>query len=252
MFLRNLRRWRGVLLLAPVVAVTLWLGATGRLVLFIHPRYLVFTVVMAVIALAFSVAGALLWRDEGEGDEIVSRRRSVRMLSVAGVGIAGLLVLAMVVLPPATLTSTTATQRDITQTTAGADAQSVDEAASASDAVFAGFTVVDWSSLLRQTSDPAFYADKPVDVVGFITPDPEDPENSFYVSRFIVTCCAVDAQPIGVPVYSPDWQSTNAADEWVRVTGEFGTNPSRTSGQAIAITPAEVVVVDEPGDPYLF
>ena len=43
---RLLDRWQGVLLTLVVGVATLWLAATGQLVLYIHPRYDVFTVVM--------------------------------------------------------------------------------------------------------------------------------------------------------------------------------------------------------------
>ena len=122
----------------------------------------------------------------------------------------------------------------------------------ATAAASAGFTVADWSSLLRQTSDLSFYAGKPVDVVGFITPDPDDPTNMFYVSRFVVTCCAVDAQPVGVPVFLANWQQDYAVDDWVQLTGEFGTNPSTASSQSIALSPDSAAKVETPSEPYLF
>ena len=55
-----LARWQGVLLTLVVGVSTLWLAATGQLVLYIHPRYVVFTVVMTLIGVAFSL-GVLLW-----------------------------------------------------------------------------------------------------------------------------------------------------------------------------------------------
>ena len=114
--------------------------------------------------------------------------------------------------------------------------------------------MLDWASLLRQTSDLAFYDAKPVDIVGFVTEDPDDPQNVFYVSRFVITCCAVDAQPVGVPVYAPDWRETYSPDDWVEVTGTFGANPSSKSTQPIAVQPGDagISAIDEPGDPYLF
>ena len=125
-------------------------------------------------------------------------------------------------------------------------------AASAPIAAFASFTVLDWASLLRQTSDVGFYAGKPVTVQGFIVPDPDDPDNVFYVSRFFVTCCAVDAQPAGIPVHYPGWASSFATDDWVDVSGEISTNPSRTSTQPLAVIPDAVVPIEQPSDPYLF
>ncbi|MET4780588.1 TIGR03943 family protein [Glaciihabitans sp. UYNi722] len=134
----------------------------------------------------------------------------------------------------------------------GAGTQNAASAASAPAGSFAKFTVLDWSSLLRQTTDVSFYSDKAADVTGFITADKSDPDNVFYVSRFVITCCAVDAQPVGVPVYQPDWKSSFAADEWVRVKGEFGTNPSRSSQESIALVPTATNKVSQPSEPYLY
>ena len=113
-------------------------------------------------------------------------------------------------------------------------------------------TVLDWSSLLRQTTDASFYSDKPANVVGFITTDTGDPQNVFSVSRFVITCCAVDAQLVGVPVYLPNWQNTFATDQWVKVSGSFETNPSTKSQQSIALVPNTTTRVDQPSEPYLY
>lgn len=239
--------------MAVISVGTVWLAATGRLTLYIHPRYLVFTVIMSVVALAFVVARLLVTgrhedhdHDEGDPDD----RPLQRGLSVAALALSAALAAGALVLPPATLSAATATQRDITAQ-AGTSAASLDDASGADAATFARYTVLEWSSLLAQTSDPGFFAGKPAEVVGFITPDP-DAEDVFYVSRFSITCCAVDAQPVGVPVYLPEWRSRFQPDDWVQVRGEFAANRSGTSSAVLALIPVEVTGVDEPADPYLY
>ncbi|MDH6181221.1 putative membrane protein [Microbacteriaceae bacterium SG_E_30_P1] len=245
----NVQRWRGVVLVGLAVIATLILAFSNQLVLYIHPRYVIFTVVMIVIALVFVVASLLL-ADRGDPEEPATRFS--KGFAVAGLAIASLVAVSMIVLPPATLSSVTADQRDINSTALGASETTLEDAASASAATFSSFTVLDWASLLRQTSDVQFYADKPVDVVGFITADTDDPENVFYVSRFFVTCCAVDAQPTGIPVYQPGWSSTLSADDWVQVTGTFEANPSQGSTQPLALIPDQVTPTEQPSEPYLF
>jgi putative membrane protein len=243
---RRVQRWRGVVLIGIAVVATLWLSFGNQLVLYIHPRYIVFTLIMGVLALGLVVA-SLVVRTHPEDEE--EPRPRAKVISSIGLGIAALIAVAMVVIPPATLTSATASQRDINSTTLGAETQSVADATAATSSAF---TVVDWASLLRQTSDLQFYAGKPVDVVGFITADPDDPANMFYVSRFVVTCCAVDAQPTGIPVFLANWQDTYAVDDWIEATGQFGTNPSTSSKQSIALHPDAVTKVDQPSEPYLY
>jgi putative membrane protein len=261
---RELRRWRGALLIGVISIGTVWLAATNQLVLYIHPRYVVFTVIMALVALVFAVARVIVSgraehahddhdhdHSDDEDDEALDARPLQRGLSIAALVLAAALAVGAVLLPPATLSAATASQRDITSAQVNLDAASLDDASSADGPTFTRYTVLEWSSLLAQTSDPVFYAGKPVDVIGFITPDPAA-DDVFYVSRFTITCCAVDAQPVGVPVYLPDWQTRFQADDWVRVTGEFASSRSTQSTAPIAVTPAEVIGVDEPSDPYLY
>ena len=246
---RSVQKWSGLALSTVVVVATLWLAATNQLILYIHPRYVVFTVIMAVLALIVAVLALVLPTGHDHEEPATGWRKA---LSVSAMVLTVAIAAALIIVPPATLTSATAGQRELNSTSVGADAQTVDGASSQSAAAFAKFTVVDWASLLRQTSDTAFYASKGADVVGFITADEDDPQNVFWVSRFIITCCAVDAQPIGVPVYAPDWESNYELDGWVRVTGEFASNPSRDSSTAIALVPEKITKVETPDEPYLF
>jgi putative membrane protein len=244
------QRWRGVVLMSVVVVATVWLALTNQLILYIHPRYVVFTVVMALIALVF-VAGSAFLREPHDHDEPPTRLQN--WLSATALVLSLAIGAAMIVIPPATLSSATVDQRAMNGTSVSGDqGVAVADTAGTSDAAFAKFTVMDWSSLLRQTNELAFYEGKPVDVVGFVSADPEDPENMFYVSRFIITCCAVDAQPVGVPVYAPDWAEDLAPDEWVRVTGGFEANPSTDSSLSVALLPESTERVDQPGEPYLY
>jgi len=248
--LQAVQRWRGVALMSVVVVATIWLAVTGQLILYIHPRYVVFTVIMAVVALVFVAASAFL-REPHDHDAPPTRRQNA--VSGAAAVLSLVIAVGIIVVPPATLTSATLEQRAINDGGfTGDQTQSVAAVASTADEAFAKFTVLDWSSLLRQTSELSVFAGKPVDVVGFVSADPDDPENMFFVSRFVITCCAVDAQPVGVAVYAPDWADDYAADQWVRVTGGFDTNPSSASAQPIALVPDSVAVVEQPGEPYLY
>lgn len=282
---RLLDRWQGVLLTLVVGVATLWLAATGQLVLYIHPRYDVFTVVMIVVGMALSLATLAFSparaddvhdhdHDDHDGhghdarldaatvpaveDGLRPRRRRPltvglrRVAFSAGVVVTAGVAIAVVALPPATLTSATAGQRDVNSSTAALDRTTVADATSASSDAYRSFSVLDWAGLLRQTTDLAFYQGKTADVVGFVTPSDTDPDDVFYVSRFVVTCCAVDAQPVGVPVHLVDWRSQVSADDWLDVSGGFQTNPSRTSSDPIALVPDELEKVGQPSDPYLY
>jgi len=251
---RFLSHGRGLLLVLVGVAAIVWLALSGRLGLYIHPRYFEFTVIMAVIAGAVAIiAAAFLPRVASDADDHDHAHASARRATWLTAGSIALIVATTAVLlvaPPSTLTSSTVAQRDMNASAAGAP--DADDAPSLVAGDGSAFTVKDWAGLLRQGVDERYLAEAQPDVSGFVTPDPDDPENVFYVARFVVTCCAVDAQPIGVPVYLPGWQQQHPVDSWVQVTGRFVPNPSATSMQQLAIDPVRVAPIDQPADPYVY
>lgn len=255
---RFLTHWRGIALSIVGIVATLWLAATGQLGLYIHPRYFVFTTIMAGIAVVFVVLAFLLVPVRGEDAEhgAHDHDHGAEQGAVARAWWFGLSVVlvvattgALLVLPPATLTTATVDQRVMNSSVTG---QSLGDTIQLAGGDEASFTVKDWAGLLRQGADERTLTGKSPTLVGFVTPDTDDPENVFYVARFVVTCCAVDAQPVGVPVYLPGWQNRFAVDEWVSVTGTFTANPSVLSMQATVLTPREITSTEQPADPYVY
>jgi putative membrane protein len=245
----DLKRYQGLALVGVTSASTLWLAATGQLELYVAPKHAVFAVVMSSLGLAAVLASAVRVTTHRHAE--TRPRVLARIATGVGGSVAVLVTAAMVLLPPATLTSATASQRDVNSTAPLTDTATLDEQ-SAPDASTANLSLLDWASLLRQTSDLAFYEGKTIRATGFITPDPDDPDNVFYVSRFYISHCAIDAQAVGVPVYLPDWASTWDADEWVDLEGEFAVNASTTSSQGIAVTADALEAVEQPADPYIY
>lgn len=131
-------------------------------------------------------------------------------------------------------------------TSPAADALDLDSATSG----FENLTVRDWASLLIQTQDPSFFRGKPFSALGTVT-DSGDPD-VFLLTRFVVTCCAVDAQPVSVPVYFPDWRDDYAPDTWVTVSGGFQVLPDVSAPGNLAVVTADIVVEEVPREPYLF
>ncbi|HUS25769.1 MAG TPA: TIGR03943 family protein [Nevskiaceae bacterium] len=241
-------RWRGVALSIVGSVATIYLGVTKQLQLYIHPRYIIFTAIMAVVGLGIAIASfGLHMRPD--------RAKPTKGQNIFAAGMVGLCVLSAVgllVIRPATLTTATVAQRSINNGGIGLNGQPTNAVPLFEGGDYTHFTVKDWVTLFAQTSDAQFFANKQADIVGFVTPDADDPQNVFYVSRFVITCCAVDARPIGVPVYAPGWQARHEADQWVRVAGGFAANPSPKSQQRIAVRPASITTVAQPKEPYVY
>lgn len=261
---RLLDRWLGVMLSLIGVVATLWLGFTGQLALYIHPRYFLFTIIMAVIAAVLALAAFALvphalvpqalhghGHDHagGSGHDDAGKRRRRRLGAAGSTLIVAAAVAGLLILPPATLSTATVNQRDLN---GAASTLSRDEAIELVGADYTTFTMKDWVSLLRQGAGQEFLAGKTATVTGFVTPDKSDPENVFFTARFVLTCCAVDARPIGLPVYSPGWQDRFETDSWVTVSGGFETNPSQISGEALVMVPDSITAVPEPDSPYVY
>ena len=253
-----MRRWQGVGLTVVVLAATGWLAATGQLALYIHPRYVLFTVIMTAVAAVFVLAAFTLaarrragLEEHDHDDEHEPDARPPGRLAGAAAAASVLLVavalVALLVVPPATLTRGTAAAREMNAGAAPADEEFVSIGGD-----YKNFSVKDWSSLLTQVSAASFYDGKAADVTGFVSADAADPDNVYFVSRFIVTCCAVDAQPVGVPVYQPGWADELEPDQWVRVKGPFVANASGSQDVPVVVDPKSVRLVEQPADPYVY
>jgi putative membrane protein len=239
---RDLGALPGSLLVMVGAVATLWLAITKQLGLYIHPRYNTFTIVLSAVGLLIAV-----WATKNAA--------SAKRLHPSALLILLLAVFCLLITKPAVLSSSVANQRGLnssvtpTDTVTLPDPQTVQLFANND---YSRLSIKDWANLLQQTNDQAFFAGKEAVLTGFITADSSDPEHVFFVSRFVVSCCAVDARPVGVPVYLPDWQRTFRPDQWVSVKGAFATNPSTKGSQRIIVRPAETRPIDKPKDPYVY
>lgn len=253
---RRFLEWRGVVAIAVLAVVSLWLGAEGRLGFYIHPRYNLFTIAMASIAIVLLVI-AVVTKRAGDHDHDHShsegrrgpRQRRLARGETASLGFVVAVVAAVLVLPPATLSSATADNRSSNAVEALGTPEGLDGGAGLE--IYETLTVRDWASLLSQNQNPSYYRGKPVNTVGIVTSS-EDSPDVFLLTRFVVTCCAVDAQPVSIPVYMPGWQDEVAVDSWVRIEGGFQPAPSGVSSSPVVIVPLSITDEEVPNEPYLF
>jgi uncharacterized repeat protein (TIGR03943 family) len=256
----NLRtRWLGLLLSLIGVIAVLALATTGGLELYIHPRYTVFTVVMGVIGGVATVAALLFApgadhdhhhdhdHEEPEGPRSPTRRTRRALGTLGGVLIVLAAIVGLLVVPPTTLTASTAQNRDLTGLPAALDSVETAELVGGDPTTF---TIKDWSALLRQGLSDDFFAGKPASIIGFVVPT-ADPD-VFYLARFLVTCCAVDAQPLAVPVLLSGWEHQVSADDWLEIDGRFAVGADPTGPEPIVLVPDSVTAVERPAEPYVY
>ncbi|MEZ3160753.1 TIGR03943 family protein [Microbacterium sp. BWT-B31] len=260
-------RWLGVGLASVLAVVTLGLGVTGRLGLYINPESAWWAVLMAIVVLLGAVASFALplgaeadhGHDHGgagssaRDDSSRSARGATRAdhdhhshrasplglaLTVTGGVVASAVVVATLVLPPATLSADLAMARDTGAPPlfAGADAVSL-----AATGDTASFGIGEWATVFATATNPEAFDGDTVQLTGFATPTDQ---GDFTLTRLVISHCVIDAQPAGVPVAGGS--SSPDTGQWLQVTGVV----RATSDGRLVIDASSVEKIDEPTDPY--
>jgi uncharacterized repeat protein (TIGR03943 family) len=247
---------------------TLILYFNNQLTLYIHPRYILFSVAFNALSLVACNVGFVLtaWRMGREDSALTGslKGRSVPWRPSITVVLAGFVLVAAYSLPARTLSSDTAQQRSsnfndtqLLQPSEGGGGAVVGGGGATGSDTLALFEVdtsqlniADWVSAFNMKTSASFYEGKKVDVVGFVFHPKGTPQDVFYVSRFRLTCCAVDAQPLGLPVYSAGWQEEFKEDSWVHVKGSF-TQTDQDIAEPAIIEPQSIEPTDQPAFPYI-
>ena len=216
-----------------IATYVLYLGFSGQLNLYIHPRYIVFTVVMALACLVI-----MLSSNSAHRSHKLNHASLIPLVIVVAVG---------VFLPARALTSATFSQRSTDAgsivTTSGS--QSLDSLFAGSSR---GLKLADWNRVLAANDDPSYYANRTAIISGFVY-DAGYGNDIVFVSRFVLTCCAVDAQPVGVPVEIESWSNEYEEDEWIEVEGTFRQRQT-INGEKMVLVPESVVRIEVPENPY--
>jgi uncharacterized repeat protein (TIGR03943 family) len=111
-------------------------------------------------------------------------------------------------------------------------------------------SLVEWIRTLNVYPEPDAYTGQKVKVDGFVIHSNEIPENYLVISRFVITCCAADVYPVGLPVKLPTGdRSAYAPDSWLQVQGEMITETLNNKRQLV-IQAKSLTEIPEPENPY--
>jgi len=110
--------------------------------------------------------------------------------------------------------------------------------------------VLDWIKLFNYEEDVTQFIGQKASVIGFVYFNEDLSKNQFFVSRFVVSCCAADGFAIAM---AAEWDdaATLQQDSWVLVKGtiEAITIDDRRVPMIVAESVQEVPV---PSQPYLY
>ncbi len=110
--------------------------------------------------------------------------------------------------------------------------------------------ILQWLKLFNYQDDITEFIGQEASVVGFVYFSDELDADQFFVSRFVVSCCAADGFAIAMPVR---WEKSNSLeqDAWVVVKGKIESIDLNGTRTPMIIAEA-VDPTDVPAQPYLY
>lgn len=111
-------------------------------------------------------------------------------------------------------------------------------------------SLIEWIRTLNVYPEPDAYTGQKVNVEGFILHLPDVPETYLGIARFVITCCAADAYPVGLPVKLPKGErAAYQPDKWFRVEGKMITETLANKRQLV-IEASKLTEIPTPANPY--
>lgn len=242
--LNRLLPWLDVLALAAWGALMLKYWLNGKLALLIHPDY--FWLVTATAFCLLAISSLKTW-------QLLQRRivsPSLQHLTLFPPGLSSALLLATAILgltiTPRVFASQTALQRGVTDsvTLTRSQPQSFRSSRQPEER-----SLVDWVRTLNVYPEPDAYTGQKVKVQGFVIHPPELPPEHLLLSRFVITCCAADVYPVGLPVKLTQNSPVYPSDTWLEVEGQMTTGNLGGKRQ-LTIQASSIKQIAEPQNPY--
>jgi len=219
-----------------------WLS--GQILLLIHPNYVPLTVIAGFMLTFVGLAEA--WR--------VSKRRGYGKnqqhitLIKPSLSSSLLLFVAIVALfvTPRPFTSEKAIHRGVTDSIA--DARTIPQSFRASNRPEER-SLVEWVRTISAYPEPDAYKGQKANVSGFVVHDPNQPDNMFLITRFVITCCAADVYPVSLPVKINGSRSAYPPDRWLQVEGQADVD-NQDGNRQVVIIANNITAIAEPKNPY--
>ncbi|MGF1677125.1 MAG: TIGR03943 family protein [Rivularia sp. (in: cyanobacteria)] len=247
--LNNLLPWLDVIAIVAWGFLMLKYWLTQELYLLIHPNYFPLVVVAGIVLVIIGIAkGVELLRQRGATPNvqhmnlIPPRLGSVLLIAVA--------ILGFVVAPPV-FASDKALQKGVTDLSTGnsrLQPQSFRASIRPEER-----SLVDWSRTLSVYPEPDAYTGQRAKVTGFVIYPPDLGNEYLFLARFVLTCCAADAYPVGLPIKLPQGQTREQfkKDSWLEIEGKMATENLAGKRQLTVISNT-VKPISRPKNPYSY
>ncbi|MDZ8138477.1 MAG: TIGR03943 family protein [Nostoc sp. DedQUE04] len=112
-------------------------------------------------------------------------------------------------------------------------------------------SLVDWVRTVNVYPEPDTYTGQKVKVQGFVIHPPDIGKEYLFLARFVLSCCAADAYPVGLPVKLQNNQELYPADTWLEVEGQMVTENLADKRQ-LTIAATSLKKIPQPQNPYSY
>lgn len=218
---------------------------SGKMGLLIHPNYYGLTLAAGCFLLMLTCLQVLkLWRRR-----VQARSQHLSLLSppvMSGIMLVAALIGLLVT--PRPFTSQTAIQRGLQDKTMVTRAR---PQAFRTTSKPESRTLLEWIRTLDVYPEPDAYAGQKVNVDGFVVYSDGLPDNYFTLTRFVISCCAADAYPVGLPVKLAQSRKAYSVDSWFAIQGEMATEMLNGERQLV-IQAKSLKPIPEPNNPYFY
>ncbi|MGD1805217.1 TIGR03943 family putative permease subunit [Dapis sp. BLCC M126] len=236
--------------------INYWL--TGKLYILIHPRYFGLTLGAGITLLI--LGGCKIWElwniskkqrlsSQSKQEFIIIQNQHINLFPPGwSSGLLLISALLALTITPQVFTSQTALQRGLTESLPVTRTQPQEFRTATKPEER---SLIEWIRTLNVYPEPDAYNGQKVKVTGFVIYPRGLSEQYFWISRFILTCCAADAYPVGLPVKLPEGRSRSKypQDSWFIIKGEMITEELRGQ-RKLTILPTEIESIPKPKNPY--
>ncbi len=110
-------------------------------------------------------------------------------------------------------------------------------------------SLVDWVRTLNVYPEPDAYTGQAAKIEGFAIHTAKLPDNYLTLARFVITCCAADTYPVGLPIKLATSRTVYPQDQWFRVEGTMITETVGGMRQLV-VQSKSLTKISEPKNPY--
>jgi uncharacterized repeat protein (TIGR03943 family) len=253
-----------ILSILDIIALLAWgilllkYAVTGQLRLLIHPNYFSLVILTGIILIILGLVRLAQFLAVKP-----SNRDNLQHITLFPPGWASSLLIVTAIfglmIPPQILTSQAAIQRGMTESLPVTRAQ---PQAFRTTTKPEERSLIDWVRTLNAYPEPDAYNGQRARVKGFVVHLPQLPDDYLMISRFVITCCAVDAYPVGIPVRLPQSRANYPPDTWLEIEGEMATEVLALNRQTLMETESgkrqlvliadNIEIIPTPADPYAY